>query len=577
MPLDGLSKKTWREKRQDKKIYRSSSRVNFLIEGEGQGERDKEEEVMEKGEGKRGPSTSSEPIGKIHDVQSSIHDPRSTIHDQLERPPVKKTTILKIILILIMIFLISGTMYLSELVFSSGDSLTGLNRFNPLKQLARLVTSSDKRVDGELSDRINILAMGLGGPGHDGPYLTDTIMIISIKPSTAEVGLISLPRDMIVKIETGEWMKINQIYAIAKAAGEINPGEYASKIIAETLGLPIHYYGIVSFEGFEEFIDNIGGIMVDVQTGFVDGQYPTDDFLTTTISFEPGSQNMDGATALIFARSRHGSNFEGSDFARSRRQQLILEAIKNKVFKFSTLLSPTKLSGILKLIDDYIETNMSVWQAIKIAKLVENTSAEKIYRFVLDDSPESLLEPGFTEEGAWILQPKNGNFQSIQRLVNNLFNIGTIHEEAAKIEIKNGTKTPGLAFWTTVHLERLGYSIINYQNAQTQDYQNSVIYDISDDKKKKTLKWLKDELLAYTAKSVPDYILKNYPYLNSPTSTPEQINGYPDFIIILGQNYADVFKLPEEAEVETATSTDALATSTEPSLTGEEIIDNIEE
>lgn len=563
MPLDGLSKKSWREKRQDKKIYRAANRVNFLVE------RLNQAEAGQRLEEKTAPLPQKPPV--------SEQLPREI----LEKPPIKKTAVIKLILIIFLILLITGTMYLSELVFSSNGSLNGLNKFNPLKQLASLVTSADKKVAGELDDRINILAMGVGGPGHDGPFLTDTMIIVSVKPSTGEVGLISLPRDMVVKLETGQWVKINEVYSLGRADEENNAAKYVQQIIEDNFNLPIHYYAVISFKGFEEFIDNIGGIMVDVKTGFTDSGYPTDDYKTTTVSFSAGSQYMDGKTALTFARSRHGTNYENSDFKRSERQQLILEAIKDKVFKFSTLLSPQKLSSIYKLLDDYVDTNISIWQAIKIARMVEQTSADKIFRFVLDDSPESLLEPGFTEEGAWILQPKSGNFEAIGRMMNNIFNIGLIKQDGAKIEIQNGTETPGLAYWTTVYLERLGYHVIKYGNAAATNFQKSVIYDLTDGEKKKTLKWLKEELLAYAAKPLPDDLQKQYPNLNA-TSTAPVVNR-PDLIVILGNNFAENFKLPQDKAVATTSTSPIInsssiniATSTAENFTATTTI-NVEE
>jgi len=549
MIFDGLHKKTRHEKRLEKKIYQASSRINFLTE-----QQKRIDDSIAK------TAAAQETIKEEVDrpVLSAVAQDESS---QFERPRLKKLSVLKIVMVIILILLISGAMYLSEIVFSSNSSLNSFSKFNPLKQLARLITSPDKRVAGEIDDRVNILAMGMGGPGHDGPYLTDTIIVISIKPSTGEVGLISLPRDMIVQLNKNNWVKINSVYALNKAENETDAALVTSQIIEKTLNLPIHYYGVIDFKGFEEFIDNIGGIMVNVENGFVDNQYPTDDFKTTTVSFTAGTQLMDGQTALIFARSRHGTNFEGSDFARSRRQQLILQAVKEKVFKFSTLLSPQKLGSIYKLIDDSVETNLSIWQVIKIAKMVQNTDEDKIYRFVLDDSPESLLEPDFTEDGAWILKPKDGNFQAVQRLVDNIFNIGFIKEEAAKIEIQNGTLTPGLAYWTAVHLERLGYNIIKYENAQTNDYQKSIIYDITNAKKKKTIKWLKEELSAYVASEVPDYILNNYPQFDQNNLNASQPEDLPDLVVILGQNHAEIFKLPEEPPT-AATATEAVATST---------------
>lgn len=552
MDFDGLNKKFKKEN----KVYRAASRINFLIER---------------------PETKEPPANSAKDQIFSEKTEKEADYRRLERPRLKKSAVIKISLTLILIILISGAMYLSEIVFSSGHNpLAGLNKFNPLVQLAKLIISPERIIDGEIADRINILLSGMGGPGHDGPYLTDTMIIASIKPSTGEVGLISLPRDLVVEVNKGQWVKINEVYAIGRSLDEKTAADYTKKVIEKTLDLPIHYYGFISFKGFEEFIDNIGGITVKVERGFVDSQYPTNDFKTTTVSFQPGLQTMNGQTALIFARSRHGTNFEGSDFARSRRQQLILQAVKEKIFKFSTLLSPQKMEGLYKLVADYLETNMSIWQAIKIANFIKETTESKIYRFVLDDGPDSLLEPGFTKEGAWILQPKDGNFQAIQRMANNIFNFGFIKQETAKIEIQNGTGQAGLAYWTTVRLERLGYQVTKYSNASTSDYQKSVIYDLSDGNKKRTLKWLKEELSAYVAKTLPDYLSTKSSIANdnSNSATKADQETDPDFIVVLGTNYAETFKLPQEKPVKTTSSATGWATSTINVATSTPAIEN---
>jgi LCP family protein required for cell wall assembly len=517
-PLDGLK----RSSDKNDKVYRSNGRVNFLVD------------------------------------QKTL--PKKPIN-RLERPRGRNFNVLKIVLILILIFLITGAMYLSEKIFTpEGGTLTNLNKFNPFLQLAHLITSDDKKVDGEFQDRVNILALGIGGEGHDGPYLTDTIIVISIKPSTGEVGLLSIPRDMTIQLRDGNWYKINQVYSMGKVQKKDQGVEYITQAVEDTLDIDIHYSGVITFQGFEEFIDEIGGISLEVPVAFTDNQYPTKDYKTTTVSFSAGSQVMNGETALIYARSRHGSNYENSDFARSRRQQLILQAIKDKMFKFSTLLSPQKLSAIFDLLDKSIETNMSIWQAIKIANMVKDTGDSKIYRITLDDAPDSLLEPGFTEDGQWILQPKDGNFDTLARQFNNIFNTGTLVEEDAKIEILNGTATNGLAYWTAVHLEKLGYDISRYGNADTQDYQRTVIYDLANRDKKKTLNWLKEDLGAYVSKSIPQFLLNKYQNSNASSST-EFLPEAPDLVAILGLDYAFSFKLPKIQE--TATSTDEMATSTD--------------
>ena len=262
---------------------------------------------------------------------------------------------------------------------------------------------------------------------------------------------------------------------------------------------------------------------------------------------------MDGDTALMFVRSRHGTNGESGDFARSRRQQLVLQSIKDKILSFSTLFSPKKISNIFELLQDHVDTNISVWQALKLGEIAQSIDNENISRYVLDDSPGSLLEPIITEAGAYVLQPRNGEYEKLEMLVKNIFVLNRIKEENAKIEVQNGTKTAGLALYTYLYLEKINYNIISYDNAPTDDYQKTIIYDLTDGEKELTLDKLKDELKAYIAKDVPEYILERY-QLNA-TTTQTDLESKPDIIIILGQDHANEFKIPEP-KIDTATSTD---------------------
>ena len=94
------------------------------------------------------------------------------------------------------------------------------------------------------------------------------------------------------------------------------------------------------------FIDAIGGVDIQVEQTFTDWQYPTWDDKWMTVSFQKGKQPMDGQTALVFARSRHGNNGEGSDFARSKRQQLVILAAQEKLFSVGTPTDAKKLAAL---------------------------------------------------------------------------------------------------------------------------------------------------------------------------------------------------------------------------------------
>jgi LCP family protein required for cell wall assembly len=200
-----------------------------------------------------------------------------------------------------------------------------------LQSVKNFIFHSDNVMIGQTDDRINILLLGIGGSGHDGPYLSDTNIIMSIKPSTKEVAMISIPRDLAVKINNYGVRKINNANAFGELEQSGNGAEYARKVFEETFNISIPYYARVDFEAFKEIIDNVGGITVNVERSFTDLSYPGPNDSYQTISFQAGEQEMNGEQALIFSRSRHGSNGEGSDFARARRQQLMLSAFKKKL------------------------------------------------------------------------------------------------------------------------------------------------------------------------------------------------------------------------------------------------------
>jgi LCP family protein required for cell wall assembly len=224
----------------------------------------------------------------------------------------KRKRISYFFIFLIILFSLSGK------ILSSGNDgfLSGIKHSYLLRQIVNIVAPSEKYLVGEQDDRINFILLGMGGAGHSGPYLTDTIILASFKPSTKQASIISIPRDMIVPIDSQNYRKINSVYTIGKQNGE-GGGEFTKKVISETLGLPVHYFVAVDFAGFVEIIDAIDGIEVTVDRSFTDHQFPTEDYKYQKVSFEEGEQKMDGITSLKFARSRHGNNGEGSDFARS--------------------------------------------------------------------------------------------------------------------------------------------------------------------------------------------------------------------------------------------------------------------
>lgn len=387
---------------------------------------------------------------------------------------------------------------------------------NLLGKISHYLFSRDNLLKGNNQDRINILIYGIGGLGHDGPYLTDTIILASIKPSTGQVALISLPRDLAVDIPGYGIKKINN----ANAYGEVNKKgsgpEFATNIIKDTFDLDIPYYYLIDFKAFEEIVDELGGVKITVDRAFTDQMYPTDNYEYQTVSFEKGTQNMDGQTALKFARSRHGSNGEGSDFARSRRQQKIIFAVKEKIISFGTLSNPFTISKIINTLSNHLQTNLDFGEIIEFVRLARILDTKNIINLTLDDSPNGYLKNSYGPDGAFLLEPKTGNFDTIKESIKNIFEEGktntdnTPSQEAPnyktsgiEIEIQNGTWHAGMAARMKKRLEDKNFVITTIGNTEFRPQATSGIYLTSDKNSYEVSTALEQELHLAIRRTLP--------------------------------------------------------------------------
>ncbi len=260
---------------------------------------------------------------------------------------------------------------------------------NIFKRIGNLLISPDKPLIGEKEGQINILLMGVGGPGHEGPLLTDTMIIASIYPKTNEVVLNSIPRDFMVTLPNRGNQKINATYAYAEMDEEGSGGDAIMKKLEEVTGLSIPYYTVVDFKGFVKAVDHVGGLDITIDRTFTDSSYPDyNNGYLSPVTFTKGPEHMNGERALIFARSRKGNNGEGSDFARSERQKKIILALKEKALG----LKLNNLGTLNNLLSDFTEnfrTNMEPHELKRIGDIVSNISEKTVYSFSLD--PDGVL------------------------------------------------------------------------------------------------------------------------------------------------------------------------------------------
>lgn len=288
-------------------------------------------------------------------------------------------------------------------------------------------------------ESFNIAILGIGGGNHEGPDLTDTIILANINVKQNKVHMFSIPRDLWVDDAKD---KINSIYAKAKEKNKSGLDAVKDALFS-IAGQRVDYILVLDFEGFVKLIDHLGGIKVDVARSFQDAEYPVTgkeedpcgkpeeelENLATlssqleafpcrykTVSFSKGETVMDGETALEFVRSRHGTGGEGSDFARASRQQLVIQAIKDKAFSLGVILNPVKLIGIYNILKENIDTNIDIEKIDDFIKLAKKLQNGGIKNYVIDEGNPAedryglLVNPPITEKFRykWVLAPRIG-------------------------------------------------------------------------------------------------------------------------------------------------------------------------
>jgi len=286
-------------------------------------------------------------------------------------------------------------------------------------------------------NQVNILVLGIPGETNDGPYLSDSIILANYNLENNQITTISIPRDI--------WSatlrdKINSAYAYGFAKN--NKPEDGIKLakaeVSSIVGQPIHYALVIDFSKFEQLIDFIGSIEVNVETAFTDNKFPiagreNDDCgdddphykcRYETVHFDKGLTKMDGATALKFVRSRHAEDQEGSNFAREKRQQKVIIALEKELIQLLQKSEVSNLDKLYQRLNQLVSRDLTNQQASIIGK---NIIWKKIFkkRELTQKQitfPENFfIVPSYYEyDGKYVLIPKeNGSFDKIHQYIKN--------------------------------------------------------------------------------------------------------------------------------------------------------------
>ncbi len=373
----------------------------------------------------------------------------------------------------------------APLLTASGQSVP----VNP--QDTRTVAAS---IEDLPSSRINILLLGVDSrPGETDAPRTDTMMLMTLDPNTGVAGMLSLPRDLWVPIPGYDltW-KINSAYTIGENRRYPGGGSQLAKdTVSAFIGQPIQYSVRVDFDGFVKMVDLIGGIDLVVAKTIHDEQYPTVDYGYMTFHIDAGPQHLDGATALMYARTRNTDD----DYNRAGRQQQVIQAVLDKVLRASMI--PTliaKAPQLFATLRGSIDTDMPLTEAIGVARFVGQDALTEVRQLVLDNR---FGTETYTDDGAWILLP---NRERIRLAMRDFFaapteiitvdaaitttsataaglveGVSQLDAKDIRVEILNGAGYPGAAALTQEILEARGWNVVSIGDADRLDYRRTLV------------------------------------------------------------------------------------------------------
>ncbi len=271
--------------------------------------------------------------------------------------------------------------------------------------------------------RFDILLLGMRGenmPG--GGLLADSIMVASFDTENKRVGLISVPRDLWVQIPgTSERGKLNSVYAHWESGGKGQGIEKMKEMTGTITGLKIDKAVVINFAGFKQLVDAVGGIDVKLSKPFAETQqFVEGQECGGSFSLPAGTVHLNGEKALCYSRARVQTN----DFDRSKRQQVVLQALKAKLISLGTLADFSKVNNILNIVGANVKTDMTPEEMKGFYDQYANMKDAEIFQLVFENSEKGLLEvpPAGTGLG-YVLIPRAGqdNYSVMQEACKNVF------------------------------------------------------------------------------------------------------------------------------------------------------------
>jgi LCP family protein required for cell wall assembly len=394
--------------------------------------------------------------------------PKSHQNDSLTKKHFYQKKSFKITMGILLVIVLTG-----GIAFWRADSL--LKKVSGggglLNSIAHSIPGVKDELKGEKDGRINVAILGMRGEGVvGGGTLADSIIVMSILPKENKVSMISVPRDLYVTVPgTQDKQKINAVHAYGEQDGKGKGLENMKIVLGDVLGVPINYVASINFAGFKQLIDAIGGVDITLDQPFDESmqfneEHVCDSFFTVKtgkwqnkivkshqtnaagvsvvvkrkipkyplctapkdvlecsgdFKLPAGAQTLTGEQALCYVRSRKTS----SDFERAKRQQQVIQLVKDRMLSVGTLTDFNKVNGILNSLGDNVRTDMQLWEMQKFYDLYKTIPQAQIYQRVLENSEEGFLYNPEQGVAGYILLPIGDNYDKIHEMVKNIFTI----------------------------------------------------------------------------------------------------------------------------------------------------------
>lgn len=327
-----------------------------------------------------------------------------------------------------------------------------------------------QNVAEEKKGTTNILLVGIGGQWHQAWELADSIMLASLDEVRGSVTMISIPRDLYVaypeKMGAG---KINSLYplGISHKVGI----QWLAEKVSDITGQSIDHYAVIDFTAFRYIVNALWGVEVDVEKDIYDREYPDYNWGYTVFSLKKWLQNLDGETALRYARSRHST----SDTDRSRRQQQLIAAIKSKALSLGIITNPGKIGELIDATRKNISTDLTVGDIVNYGLKFKDIDKNHIHTYNLNSDCYSytncvpgayVYQPSMAYfGGAWAVIPDGASmsrlsfYDNIRRFVSFIFAFPGIHTQEQPIVMVATSKSQSYAKSVLMEMGKIG---INY-------------------------------------------------------------------------------------------------------------------